>query len=185
MKNAMQKRIKKYQHQKGVILVIALILMVVMALSAVAAVRLSGVDELMNSNTRSRVMALQAAEAAINYCKGAVFNRPANFHVFRPSGSTDEGLKWQDMSNWTDSTKVNSLNAELWGSKVTYRAQPECMVEEISPFVRLHLEDENNKVAAFRITARGFSPNYEKNAAGYQKAGAQAWLQIVVVRILN
>lgn len=183
------KVVKSRQQQQGVVLIIAMILMVVMAVSALAAVRLSGIDDLINSNTRSRVMALQAAEAAVNYCRNKALNS-TSLAILTATDADDEGNKWRDMSNWAGST-VNKIDAkDVLGQVTSYTngtTNPECIVEDITEFVENNTTAETSdvqRVVAYRITARGFSPNY-KASNGYQQAGAQAWVQIVVGRTLG
>lgn len=172
-----------FKHQHGVIMVIALILMVVIAISSVAAIRLSGVDELVNSNTRARTLALRAAESAINSCRSAVLAGTSGLKIRPSQGYDDEGIEWRAMATWSDASKVNTISdAEL--SSYTFR--PQCVVEDITDFMEANSTSPvlERKVVAYRITARGFSPNYQDNGS-YQTQGAQVWLQVVVGRTLK
>lgn len=175
------KKLSTYQQQKGVIIIIALILMVAMAVSAVAAVRLSRMDELVNNNTRSRTMAQQSAQAALDYCRARVFTNLSTVNVLPPVSDTDEGTAWKTMGNWT-AAKTNDLPAGYMGS-ITYTKSPDCMIEDITPFINSNTPAEmaHNKFIGYRITARGFSPNYAQDG-DFQTAGSQVWLQVVVTR---
>lgn len=163
--------------QQGVILIIALILMVVIALGTVASMRLSGSDELVNNNTRSRVLAMQAANSAIVTCRTGVFNTAANWNV---QTSTDEGTLWEDDSNWTASN-ITVVSAGFGGYAPAI--QPQCMIEDITEYMKTTTDKEH--IVAYRITAKGFSPNYTEDSSGIQIRGSQAWQQIIVGRTLK
>ena len=171
------------QRQKGVILIITLVLMVVIALGAVASIRMSGVDELVNNNTRSRITAMQAANAAIVDCRQRVFRSGQGVTVLTGVGGiTDEGTQWQTIGNWA-AANINVVEAGF----ETYTDQPQCMIENITEFMAANSTNDKdvNQIVAYRITARGFSPNFQENADGVQVRGAQAWQQVVVGRTLK
>ena len=173
------------RQQKGVILIITLVLMVVIALGAVASVRMSGVDELVNSNTRSRIMAMQAANAAIVHCRQGVFRSAGTMNILMSSSYTDEGTQWQTIANWGNAGSINSVGTGFDSYNATIR--PRCMIENITEFMAANstTDKDVNQIVAYRITARGYSPNFQENAGGIPVRGAQAWQQIVVGRTLK
>lgn len=164
-------------HQQGVVLVIALVLIVVIALGAIVSIRASGVDEVIGTNTRARILAVQAANAAIRECRQQVFRSADALNVLPSSGFDDNGTKWTDIVNWQNTSNINPV--ELPDSSGT----AECMVEDIKDFMEKNAtyDTEERPIAAYRITARGYSPNYrEENNISVQ--GAQAWVQVIVGR---
>ncbi|RUS65931.1 hypothetical protein CUZ56_02531 [Saezia sanguinis] len=190
----MKKTIRTHQ-QKGVILVIALVLMVVMAVTAVAAIRLSGVDELVNNNTRARAMATQAAESAMNFCKAGVFAGTLSA-ASAPAGVTNlntyTGTRWQTMSYWGGGNSgYHQLDlADLGGSMTGYTnadTRPDCLIEDITAYVEFNSTSEvsGRRSVAYRITTRGYSPNFTQDNNGLSKTGAQVWMQIVVGRVVS
>ena len=174
------------QRQKGVILIITLVLMVVIALGAVASIRMSGVDEMVNNNTRSRITAMQAANAAIVDCRQRVFRSAQDMKVQTGGGGmTDEGTQWESIDNWkTSAGKINSV--ENGFSTYTANIRPQCMIEDITEFMAANSTNDNNvnQIVAYRITARGFSPNFQENGDGIQVRGSQAWQQVIVGRTI-
>ena len=180
--------LKKKLKQEGFILVIALILMLVMVFAAVAAIRLSGLDNQANSNTRSKLQAIQAAETAISYCKTEVFSGTPGINVI--ADLEDEGFEWKKAEVWADAGKINKLAQEdAFHSLQTDQIQtsiylPECVIEDVSTFTQEN-SDKGQKVAAYKITARGYSPNYTADSSGVQVSGAQVWLQVVVARLVS
>lgn len=179
------RKLSTYQHQQGVIIIIALVLMVAMAVSAVAVIRLSRMDELVNNNTRARTIALQSAQAALDYCRTRIFSNLSVVKILPSVSDTNEGTAWQTMSNWT-ADNTNQIPTNYMGSEIAYRKFPDCMIEDITPFINSNTppEMELNKFAGYRITARGFSPNYAQDG-DFQTAGSQVWLQVVVTRGMN
>lgn len=157
--------------------------MVVIAISSIAAIRLSGVDELVNSNTRAQALALNAAEAAINSCRRSVLAGTGSLKVQPSNGDNDEGVLWRSMATWSDNTRVNTItDTEL----NAYTTKPQCVIENITDFMEANSSSPilERKVIAYRITARGFSPNYRDNGS-FQTQGTQVWLQVIVGRTLK
>ena len=182
----MKKMVTLNKRQQGYALVIAIILMLVMAFAALAAVQTSGMDSSINNNTRARVQALQAAEGAINYCRTQVLNGPVPVNIIADTG--DDALSWMASGSWS-SSGVNVLNtvpvfsATQTSTLSTTAPNPFCLIENVTTFTR------NNSgglmLVAYKITARGYSPNYQEDGTGTQLTGSQVWLQSIVVRTLG
>ncbi len=62
------------QHQRGVVLIVALILLVVLSLVSAAAIRSSSTSELSTNNTRTQALGMQGAEAALRLCETRALN---------------------------------------------------------------------------------------------------------------
>lgn len=185
----MEKAVRTHR-QKGVILVIALVLMVAMALTAVAAYRMSGADELINSNTRARAITMQAAQAAMNFCKRSVFAGKLSVASTPPGEdpNTYTGTRWQ-AGTW-NGAGVNAVSHDQLGWEYRNAAdgiRPMCMVEDITQYVEFNSTSEvpGHRSAAYRITVRAFSPNFRLDAHGLPISGAQVWIQVVVGRVLG
>lgn len=62
------------QHQGGVVLIVALILLVVLSLVSVAAIRSGSSSELSTNNSRTQALGMQSAEAALRLCETRALN---------------------------------------------------------------------------------------------------------------
>ncbi|WP_444920980.1 PilX N-terminal domain-containing pilus assembly protein [Microbulbifer sp. CnH-101-G] len=163
------KRIPLIQRQqKGATLLVGLIILLLMTFIGLAAMRGSGMQELMAGNMRDRQLAFQAAEAALRVAEQKVmmetakaytdiFNGNTDGYAERMEGSSSTGF-WSSF-NWSDSIAKTELELEGVAS------QPVYIVE------RVELEVRNNgfsggaidKVGSesgdpekfYRITSRG------------------------------
>lgn len=184
----------------GVVLVLALVLLVVMTVSSVVAMRAATSSDMVSQNLRAQNLALQAAELALRWCEGRVISGaaintfPANPRLNESPVVTDE---WRVASNWTDASRVNTLPASVLGTTVNYETPPQCIVRIISynnfyagtdmsattvtPEKR-GVQPDN--IFLYRITARGYSPDFQRNAGGTSISGAEAWVQSTIRTVL-
>ncbi|MDO5057335.1 MAG: hypothetical protein Q4E06_08405 [Lautropia sp.] len=181
--------------QSGFVMIMTLVMLAVMAVGAAVAVRLSMTSDMVGTNLRSRSLAFQSAEAALRYCEDQVIRNPLTTNMLVNYAYQYE---WNDEAAWRDKAIVPP-KADL-NLPSTIRKDPMCLVR----FMTL---DEWRKFAPpkqgtvtvesrgfdparflfFRITARGFSPDYvdplrsRSGGFDYQTAvGAEVRLQSMV-----
>ena len=189
--------VQRSQSQRGVVLIIALVLLVIISLLAVTSIRNAGSSENVSSNVRTTELATQAADIALRYCESRVLairstNPPTStptsdgFDIF-PSSTTP---KWQNMApatGWDSSSSTSlpyalslTLVNQLSASVVKYQRPPECIVEQLST------DDPNvplNQAMHFVITVRGFGPEVPPLADPNQRVrpvGSEVWLQSTI-----
>lgn len=170
--------------QRGVVLVMALVLLVIVSLVAVMAVRSAISGEQVAKSFRSNTVAMQAAETALRYCEDQVL-RSTGAVVINPlplSGA--DAVLWKTRSNWNDATKakpvpaaaVNSADAAARALSAT--RLPRCMVEQYPILsIRGSLPRQS-----YLVTAIGYSADYTANSAGIRQSGAEVWLQSLIRR---
>ena len=162
---------------RGVVLVIALILLVVIGLSSALAIRTALYGDVIASNVRAQGLAMQAAEMALRHCeeqaRQVAQNTPPEKFILQSVANIDDAIQWQKRSNWA--SMANEVPTSVLGS-TSYPQPPLCLVEEVelAPPKPGALTER-----AFQITARGFSPDYEGTNAGSTN-GAEVWLQSVL-----
>lgn len=177
---------------RGMVLVIALILLVVIGISSSVAIRTSLFGDLVSQNMRAQALALEAAELALRYCESQV--AAGNYAAISViEGGTDD--EWRTESNWDT---ANSVPASVLGSNINYAVTPQCMVKRMSyaeafpaenvppnaKRIRDRLEDGEEYVFIFRITARGYSPDFRRDGDGRPVSGAQVTVQSALRAIL-
>ena len=176
--------------QRGVVLIIALVLLVVISLLAVTSLRNAGSNAMLAGNVRTTELATQAADIALRHCESSVlalmtlaaggassyvtsFNAS---HILAPS----DPPKWQNMAFWDGSGStvfvlpLSLLN--LPGISVTYKRAAECMVEPV-PVVTSGSAVVST-TPSFVVTARGFGPEVAPVDANRSRPqGSEVWLQ--------
>lgn len=174
------------RRERGVVLVIAMILLVVLSLISVAAVRSASSTEVAANNARQQGLALQAAEAALRYCETGALNfiqaTTATFKITpeaQPSTASTT-YTWQSLANWDGASSSANLNLRILtdadvntatgANAKLYKRLPECMVQ-----YQYHVVPNPNRVV---VTARGFGPDVAAVDAGRSAPkGAEVWLQ--------
>ena len=112
--------------QRGVTLIITLVMLVLITLVGVASIRNSTMDEKMAGNSRDRDKAFQAAEAAVQSCLGKLKDET---YAGTPLTPTAAGTtpNWEVTVNWSNG---NSVEVDL-GTAAKLAAQPRCMYEAL------------------------------------------------------
>lgn len=180
--------------QRGVVLIIAMILLVVVSLLAVSSVRNSASTESVLGNVRTSELAAQAADIALRHCEASVVEVISVAGGASPSYPTTFVLaniqaasttpQWQSTGIWDSSANsvyvlplalVNQAGGTIGA---TYRRPPECLVESLP--VILTGTSAVNISTSFVVTARGFGPEVPAlaaSAARVRPLGSEVWLQ--------
>ena len=183
----------RHQAERGIVLVIALILLVIISLLAVTSLRNAGSSESVAGNVRTTELATQAADIALRHCESSAIKitklianasdtsaqatYPTTLVEANVQRVTTAGVstadQWKSVSNWdSTTTAVFVLPSDLVGNTATYQRPPECMVESLTGVTR------TGPPASFVITARGFGP--EVAAGTGRPAGTVVWLQSTI-----
>lgn len=171
--------------QRGVVLVIALIMLTVISLLAAMSMRNSISTESVSGSVRTGELATQAAEVALRYCEESVIQQVSGSVTFvanpaiLPYSATPT---WSVTSNWDVSTSPafvlppTALNQT--GLTTTYQRFPECIVENIP---MANASGVLSTTTTYVITARGFGPEVAAvDAARSRPQGTEVWLQSTI-----
>ena len=176
--------------QRGVVLIIALVMLIVISLLALTSIRNAASTETIAGNVRTTELATQAAEIALRHCEASVLNTltvaaggtPAyatTFTAFNILAPTTPP-RWQNMAIW-DSVSGAAYVLPLSlvnqpGMTLTYQRPPECMVEPL-PLMPSG-SGVVNTTSSFVVTARGFGPEVAPaDASRNRPVGSEVWLQ--------
>lgn len=175
-------RTRLLQPQRGVVLLISLIMLVIISMLAVTSMRNAGSTESILGNVRATELATQAAEIALRHCEVMARSGPI------PLGVPDQ---WKNLATWDSaSPTVTVLTLAEVGTVNTYKRPPECMVEPVA-VLRISLPEEDldtgefttadpvlTSASNFIITARGFGPEVAAvDGARNRPQGTEVWLQ--------
>ena len=158
MKSSSQQRTAAAARQRGVALIISLILLLVMSLLGVAAIRGVAMEERMAGQTYDRSLAFQATEAALRSAELLIETKPAD-----PSSgcSVVGGLMLcatpaaSDTPRWLDSAFASWTDAPTTGSG-SLSITPQYFVEFLGTGFPCDPGDQINNLNCkrYRITAR-------------------------------
>ena len=180
-------RCRLLKRQRGVVLVIALILLVVISLLAITSMRNAGSSESVAGNVRTNELAIQAAEIALRHCESSVLmilkrangdtttpeaNYPTNFIATNILPATNPP-QWQNVATWdSPSTATYVLTAQLLNqtgmATTTYQRTPECMVEQLPVLLtNLPVLDGAGNVVANNGTGVSTTTTFMVTARGF------------------
>ena len=178
----------RHQAERGIVLVIALILLVIISLLAVTSLRNASSSESVAGNVRPTELATQAADIALRHCESSAIKitklianaSDTSAQATYPTTLREANVQrvttadqWKSVSNWdSTTTAVFVLPSDLVGNTATYQRPPECMVESLTGVT------PTGPPASFVITARGFGP--EVAAGTGRPAGTVVWLQSTI-----
>lgn len=168
---------------QGISLVIVLIMLVIIGITAATAMRNATSEQKATNNLRMEGTAQQYAEAALRYCEAqlqlADAGRTATLKTAVIPTTTFALSGWEDPLTWTggggraSASKTPLPAAQISNANtVVPTTLPECVAEVQavgSPSFTITV-----------VTARGFSPDYARDANGNTTNGAVVWLQSII-----
>ena len=177
--------------QRGVSLLIVLIMLVVIGLTSAASLRSASSNERISNNFRMHALAEQYAEAALRYCET---------QLTLADGSRVDSLKeaslqafngaaypaWANPLTWTGAggaylslTSVPEAVVKSADSAFKPTRLPQCAVERLSIPLTLNAQPAG-AADIYVITTRGFSTDYSASPQGVSLTGSVVWLQSMV-----
>lgn len=171
MKKVLQSR--QMGIQRGVVLVVALLLLMVLSIAATVSIRGTGSAESVVNNSRRESLALEAAEAALRTCESqarsgtkTIANAVAGV---QPTWQQSLTTTW-DATSAADRTTagittLTIASANDTGTRTFFARSPECMAQYLTV----------GSTANAVITVRAFGPEVA-NGIG-KPAGTEVWLQ--------
>jgi type IV pilus assembly protein PilX len=165
--------------ERGVALIVALVVLVIIGLTSAAVMRGALSSDLVTNNTRVQTLATQAAQVALKYCETQLGLPPPIPIILLPAPpDPDTPLDWLDFGNWSDVDKVNTVKEEYMKSELSTFApsrMPQCMAQRSTVGVGAAAKP------TIVVVARGFSPDYQADGnTGATLAGSVVWLQYIL-----
>jgi type IV pilus assembly protein PilX len=195
---AAARRCSTSRRERGVVLVITLILIVILSLLGTFAIRNATQSERSINGIRSAEVAREAAETALRFCEQvAIFDGDGkDYTEYGTAGlrgkiigttigsESDAAAAWRTDTNWTGNNAISVpsayFNKSTGGSADTDALQlttaPLCLIQKIETV-------STPKLTGYLITARGFANNAKfSSATGKSAQGAESWMQSVLTR---
>ena len=164
-------RHKSYSKQKGVVLVIGMLLMIILTLIGLTGMQMTSFEEKMSGNTKDKHVAFEAAEAALLTAQTFVNDNiitVGNFDTDGSDGLYDNSHEkiWQ-IIDWTGNDGTNDNEAieySAFNSTYKVKSSPNYVIEYygsvLDDYDETNLDNYGAGVGAgqtelFRITARG------------------------------
>jgi len=184
-------------HERGVVLVVTLILLVILSLVGTFAIRNATQSERSINGIRSAEVAREAAETGLRFCEQvAIFDdAEKDYTEYASTGMRariitttigsefDVDAAWRTSSNWVGNGVIlvpkDYFNKKPTGTEidaVQLEIQPRCLIQKIAT-------TSTPQLTGYLITARGFANNARfEDSTGKATQGAEAWLQSVLTR---
>jgi len=125
------------RRQRGVALIVGLVILVVLALLGVSAYSVATQDERIAGNARDRALAMDAAETMLRYCEnliqgGTLFDGSTNGFLMAP---TTPGTLWlgDQPGAWTGNNVYALTTAQASAINPAWAAPPQCIAEQFPP----------------------------------------------------
>ena len=174
--------------QRGVVLIIALVMLVVISLLTTLSIRSAVSTESVSGNVRTTELATQAAEIALRYCESAVVQVASGTVTFTvtPTILAYNAALFPQWNKTTTTWDVTGSNAFVIPTSyvnqaagpVTYRRRPECLVERMAVVTPAGLL---STTSTYIITARGFGPEVPAaDASRSRPQGTEVWMQSTI-----
>lgn len=149
------------RRQRGVVLVVALIMLLVMTLLAVGAMRSSNLEERMAGNSQDASVALQAAEAALRegerYLQQTSVPQPGSTGVYAEPDPQAQP-RWKTV-NWESKTEVITYAGFAGAPGSLAKASAAYFIEQLPRVVgqgeSLSADSPVDEIGYYRVTARG------------------------------
>lgn len=190
--------------QRGVSLIIVLIMVLIIGLTSVAAIRSATSSEKVTLAIRSEKLTQQYADAALKYCESEIAladadpNRDASLKEAMIDASTAAAAAlgagqeaWEQPASWVSANAGAGLASSLttigiaffksaessYSPSATYL--PQCLVEKVNYPVIPATVPATTKTG-YMVTARAFSPDYKAKNDGTTDYGSVVWVQSLV-----
>jgi type IV pilus assembly protein PilX len=186
--------------QRGVVLVITILLVIILALVGTFAIRNAAQSEKIMNGLRTTNVAQEAAETALRYCEQIAIAdaNGTDYTSYSTSGAiakiignkttkvdlmTEENdtlAKWKTAANWkSSSANLISVTPDFYkystattGNDATELINsPACLIQRLLT---------GTGVSGYVITARGFANNATFDSNNKVTAGSEVWLQSVL-----
>ena len=182
------------RQERGVVLVITLILIVILSLLGTFAIRNATQSERSINGIRSAEVAREAAETALRFCEQiAIFDGDGkDYTEYGTTGlrgriiataigsESDSAAAWRAEANWKNGSNVIEVPAAYYkkdtGGTAPLTNPPLCLIQKIET-------TSTPKLSGYLITARGFANNAKyTSTTGKSAQGAESWMQSVLTR---
>lgn len=158
--------------QRGVVLIIALVMLVVISLLATFSIRSALSSEGVSGNVRTTQLASEAAEIALRYCEQGVVAGTTSISISTvtvpPLGVNT--ANWDGARTGVFVVPIDSVNRT--GATATFSRAPECVVERMAV---VNSSGVLTSTTTYLITARGFGPEVANTTT--RPEGSEVWLQ--------
>lgn len=190
-----RRSLRRSIRQRGVVLLITLVLIVVMSLLGTFAIRNATQSERSINAMRSAEVAREAAETALRFCEQVAMFDAAdkNYTEFGSTGmreriiaspaiasEADTSAAWRSADSWKGNKAIEVPDSYFKKTGITtddasqLKTAPRCLIQKIASTAMPQL-------TGYLITARGFANDANFNPdTGKSTQGAEAWMQSVL-----
>lgn len=173
--------------QKGVVLLMALIMLAIIAITSSLALKSATVGDQISNNLRGQKLAQQAAEIGLRWCEAQVIQ--GTFTKVQPAAdipNAADSENWQKADSWENANIIQIVPADAISKVqggINFPIPPQCMAQEVStPLLGVSDGDVSLEQASsrmVRVTVRAFSPDYSRTTT--DGTGSETWIVSTLV----
>lgn len=164
------------RRQRGITLIVALVMLVVIGFMSAAVMRGALTGETVANNLRVQNFAMQQAQLGLRYCESMI-NVPQAVRddakvIIYGKPADEASYQWKKFATWHAAPLVADAVPDTWQSsdaKFQPAKAPQCLIET-----------DLNMAGVYVVTARGFSPDFSEDSDGHTISGSVVWLQSIV-----
>jgi type IV pilus assembly protein PilX len=169
--------------QRGITLVITIILLVILSLIGTLNMRNATVSEQASNSIRTTAVAQQAAELGLQYCESVAMDTSGTVYPTQRlsilnttlTGTLTAGA-WSATQTWaTSGSQLFVTSSYFVSTNAAAKALvngPRCVIQPVSNFAGI----------GYLVTARGFANDAQINGNGAVTSGAEVWLQSLILQ---
>lgn len=164
------------RRQRGITLIVALVMLVIIGFMSAAVMRGALTGETVANNLRVQNFAMQQAQLGLRYCESMISvpqaTRDAAGVIIYSKPANEASYQWKSFASWHAAPLVADDVPDTWQSSDTQfqpAKAPQCLIE-----------GEVSLPGVYVVTARGFSPDYSADSDGRTVSGSVVWLQSIV-----
>jgi Tfp pilus assembly protein PilX len=191
----LQRRTRRNRNARGIVLIVALVLLLVISMGSTVGVRLAMNSSAIATGLKGATEAQQLADLGLRWCelqaRLAAAGQPAagiaNLNI--PPADTVREDAWENFATF-DATARPISGQVLAAAGMPAATPPQCMVIESKTWPGVFEDDKNmsgvmsskgvSAVRKYQITVRGMSRDFIENTNGEDR-GSEVWLQSTLI----
>jgi type IV pilus assembly protein PilX len=172
-------------HERGVVLIVVLVMLVIIGFMSVSVMRGAVEADQMSNSNRAQNQASEAAQLALRYCETAILTADPTLTIRAAPANNDTPMLWLTKANWVGdqalALEVPAAALKPTGMGSTLK-RPQCLAQ-FGPLAIAAAGAGVGNTDQVILTVRGFSADYTQDSTSNTlQSGSVVWLQSTILR---